>query len=136
MTKREADVFACFADTVVAPGGKLPPLARTDAVTYLDALLEASPRANRAGIRFALHALEVGPRLLGFGQRMRQLSPERRLAYLDRLSASPAGFALQGMEVMAKLAYYGDDGVMRTLGYDSDAVVARAREVRLAEARW
>ena len=37
---------------------------------------------------------------------------------------------------MAKMAYYGDDGVMRSLGYDADAVVARAREVRVAEGRW
>jgi hypothetical protein len=136
VSAREANVFACVVDTVVAPGGGLPPLARTDALTYLDRLLDASPRLTRAGIRAALHALEVGPRLLGYGKRMRQLTPAERLDYLDRISRSPAALALQGVEVMAKLAYYGDDGVMRSLGYDPDAVVARAREVRLAEARW
>jgi hypothetical protein len=38
--------------------------------------------------------------------------------------------------MLAKLAYYGDDGVMRTLGYDPDAVVERGRRLRREEARW
>jgi hypothetical protein len=67
---------------------------------------------------------------------MRQLPRERRLAYLDTLADSPARVILQALEVMTKLGYYGDDDVMRALGYDPDAVVARGREVRLAEARW
>jgi hypothetical protein len=37
---------------------------------------------------------------------------------------------------MAQLAYYGDDAVMRSLGYDSTAVVARGTELRRAERRW
>jgi hypothetical protein len=136
VSRREANLFACFAETVVDPGEALPPLAETDALRYLERLLDASPRLNRLGVRVALYALEVGPRLLGYGARMRRLPREQRLAYLDALARSPAALALQGIEVMAKLAYYGDDGVMRSLGYDPDAVVARAREVRLAEARW
>jgi hypothetical protein len=136
LTAREANVFACLVDTIVAPGGELPPLDRTDAMTFLDGYLAASPRVNRVGVRALLHALEVGPRLLGYGARLRRLPAGRRLAYLDAIARTPAGLALQGVEVMAKLAYYGDDGVMRTLGYDPDAVVARGREVRLAEGRW
>ena len=136
MTVREANVFACLVDTVVAPGGALPPLARTDAMQFLDGYLAASPRLNRIGVRALLHALEVGPRLLGYGARLRGLPVERRLAFLDAVGRTPAGPAVQGVEVMAKMAYYGDDGVMRSLGYDADAVVARAREVRIAEGRW
>ena len=83
-----------------------------------------------------LLALEVGPRLLGYGARLRGLPVDRRLAFLDAVGRTSAGPALQGVEVMAKIAYYGDDGVMRSLGYDADAVVARAREVRIAEGRW
>ena len=136
MTVREANVFACLVDTVVAPGGPLPPLARTDAMEFLDGYLAASPRLNRIGVRALLHALEVSPRLLGYGARLRGLPVERRLAFLDAVGRTPAGPAVQGVEVMAKMAYYGDDGVTRTLGYDPDAVVARAREVRTAEGRW
>ena len=136
MTAREANVLACLLDTVVAPGGALPPLARTDAMRFLDGYLAASPRLNRIGVRALLYALEVGPRLLGYGARLRSLPVERRLAFLDAVGRTPAGPAVQGVEVMAKMAYYGDDGVTRTLGYDPDAVVARAREVRTAEGRW
>ena len=136
MTVREANVFACLVDTVVAPGGALPPLARTDAMQFLDGYLGASPPLNRIGVRVLLHALEVAPRLLGYGARLRGLPVERRLAFLDAVGRTPAGPAVQGVEVMAKMAYYGDDGVMRSLGYDPDAVVARAREVRVAEGRW
>lgn len=136
MTRREANVFACFVDTIVAPGGSLPPLARTDAIEFLDGYLAASPRVNRAGVRGLLHAIEVGPRLLGYGARLRALPAPRRLDFFARVARTPAGPALQGLEVLAKMAYYGDDGVMRSLGYDPDAVVARAREIRLAEGRW
>ena len=136
MTKREANVFACLVDTVVAPGGALPALARTDAMGFLEGYLAASPRLNRLGVRVLLHALDAGPRLLGFGARFRGLPAERRLAFLNAVGRSPAGLALQGIEVMAKMAYYGDDGVMRSLGYDADAVVERARELRVAEGRW
>jgi hypothetical protein len=136
MTAREANVFACLVDTIVAPGGALPPLARTDAMQFLDGYLDASPPLNRIGVRVLLHALEVAPRLLGYGARLRGLPVERRLAFLDAVGRTPAGPAVQGVEVMAKMAYYGDDGVMRSLGYDPDAVVARAREVRVAEGRW
>jgi hypothetical protein len=34
------------------------------------------------------------------------------------------------------MAYYGDLNVMRQLGYDAEANVARARAVRAKEARW
>jgi hypothetical protein len=136
VSPREANVFACLVDTIVAPGGSLPGLAQTDALEFLDGYLAASPRPNRAGVRALLHALEVGPRTLGYGARLRQLPRERRLEFLDTVARSRAGAALQGLEVMAKMAYYGDDGVMRTLGYDPDAVVERAREIRMAEARW
>ena len=133
---REANVFACLVDTIVAPGGALPPLARTDAMQFLDGYLAASPRLHRIGVRILLHALEVGPRLLGYGARLRGLPVERRLAFLDAVGRTPAGPAVQGVEVMAKMAYYGDDGVMRSLGYEPDAVLSRARKVRLAEERW
>lgn len=36
---------------------------------------------------------------------------------------------------VAAHCYYGDPGVMRSLGYDADAVVARASALRAAEGR-
>jgi hypothetical protein len=135
MTTREGNVFACLVEAVVEPANPLPPLARTDAVSFLERYLKASPPLNRAGLRALLHALEVGPRARR-RVRFRQLPPDRRAEYLERLERGRAGRAFQALEAIAKLAYYGDDGVMRTLGYDADAVVARGRALRAEERRW
>jgi hypothetical protein len=136
VTPREANVFACLVEAVVSPAEPLPPLARTDAVGFFDGYLAASPPLNRAGLRTLLHALEVGPRALRLGGRFRQLDPAARASYLARVQRTPAGRGFQALEAVAKLAYYGDDGVMRTLGYDADAVVDRGRRLRREEARW
>ena len=136
MTAREANVFACLVEAVVSPAEPLPPLARTDAIAFFDGYLAASPPLNRAGLRALLHALEAGPRALRLGGRFRQLDPATRASYLARLQRTPAGRGFEALEAVAKLAYYGDDGVMRTLGYDPDVVLARGRRLRREEARW
>jgi len=135
-TAREANVFACLAETVIAPAGGLPPLARTDALAFLGRYLGAAPALNRAGLRALLLAVEVGPLALGFGARLRRLDPAARVAYLERLDRGRLAPLAQALEMLAKLAYYGDDGVMRSLGYDPDAVVERGRRLRREEARW
>ncbi|MDQ6914715.1 MAG: hypothetical protein M3155_02765 [Actinomycetota bacterium] len=136
MTAREANVFACLVEAVVEPADPLPPLARTDVIAFLDRYLEAAPPLNRAGLRALLHALEMGPRVRRRGARFRQLPPSQRAKYLERLGRGRASRAFQALEMVAKLAYYGDDGVMRSLGYDADAVVARGRQLRAKELRW
>lgn len=133
---READIFACLTDAVVAPGHGLPTLRETDAREFLVRYLDASPRANRAGLRAMLLAVEVGPLALGFRARLRRLPQRDRLAYLTRLQDGPAAPLAQALEAVAKLAYYGDEGVMRSLGYDPVAVVERGRALRREEARW
>ena len=133
---REASMFACIAETVVRPGGALPPLRHTDAVAAFGANLAAAPPANRALLRGLLYAVEAAPVLLGYGARLRRLSPEDRAEALERLEAGPGGGALRPLTALAKLSYYGDDGVSRSLGYDPDAVVARGRALREAEVRW
>jgi hypothetical protein len=133
---REASMFACIADTVVAPGGALPALRQTDAVAAFGAGLAAAPVPNRALLRALLYAVEAAPLLLGYGARLRRLRPDARTEALERLEAGPAGAALRPLTALAKLAYYGDDGVSRALGYDPDAVVARGRALREAEVRW
>jgi hypothetical protein len=103
MTRREAQLFAALVEEVVRPGGELPPVGQTDAVAAFDAFLRAAPRPNRLVLRGALRA-------------------RARLAPLD--------------DVLRRLAahcYFGDARVMATLGYDAEAVVARAAEVRARE---
>lgn len=136
VTAREADVFACLVDAVVAPADGLPAVRETDAVDFLRRYLAASPRLNRGALRAMLLAVEVGPRALGFGTRLRRLAPGQRLAYLRRLEHGPAAPVAQALEALAKLAYYGDDAVMLRLGYDPDAEVERGRRLRRAEGRW
>ncbi|HEX2015570.1 MAG TPA: hypothetical protein VGN69_02665 [Solirubrobacteraceae bacterium] len=136
MTGREASIFACLVDAAVAPGPPLPAVADTDAVPFFAGYLKRCPLPNHWALRGALLALELGPRVLGYGGRLRQLSAPRRVAYLTQLergATQPLAKALLGV---AQLAYYGDAQVMALLGYDAQARVDRGRELRRAERRW
>jgi hypothetical protein len=134
---REASIFACLTDAFVAPAGPLPDVRHTDAAFAFDAHVRAAPKVNRVGLRALLLALEVLPLALGFGARLRRLDRTRREHFVSRLERiAAADAALQGLRGLAQLCYYGDEGVLRRLGYDPEAVVARGRELRLQEARW
>ena len=137
LTPREASIFACLTDTIVAPAPVLPAVKRTDAVASFDRTLELAPRLNRVGLRALLYVAELAPRLLGCSSRMRRLTTDQRAHALQ--SAQRSGPAVRGLtkivETLAMLSYYGDDGVMRRLGYDADANVQRGRELRLREGR-
>jgi hypothetical protein len=134
---REASIFACLCDAVVAPLPPLPAVRATDAVAAFDASLARAPRLNRLALRAALLLLEVAPRALGFGSRMRRLTPPQRAAALARLDrCGPVAPMLKALRGMAHLSYYGDLRVLNELGYDPDAVVLRAAALRELERRW
>lgn len=138
ISPREASIFACLVDVYCAPGNGFPPVARTNAVDFLDLWLDRSPRANRLAFRGLLYLAEVGPLAGGFGTRMRRLSPERRLEYvlsLDHSRVMPLRAASKVLKVAASLGYYGDAQVLRLVGYDPDAVLERSRELRRIEGR-
>jgi hypothetical protein len=138
LTPREASIFACVADTVVAPEPALPPVTATTTVPFFDDWLARAPKLNSLGLRALLYAAELSPRAVGFRRRLRALAPAERAAALERLEGAthPHLAALvKLMRGMAVLAYYGDDGVLRRLGYDPDAVLARARALREQEGR-
>jgi len=138
LSPREASIFACLTDTIVAPEPVLPAVRETDAVAAFDHWLRQAPAFNRAGLRVLLHAVEFAPFALGFRARLRALAEADRVVALDRAEharAAPARAVLKLVKGLACLCYYGDDGVMRRLGYDADAVVARARALRIAEGR-
>ena len=100
MRSHERALVERYVEEAVAPAPPLPPVAGTDAVAAFGAQLAAAPRLNRLGIRTLLLADAAG---LGLG---------------------PAG---EPLRALAHISYYGDLGVMRTLGYDPAAVVRRAR---------
>ena len=106
MTRGEARRFAALVEQAVHPGPDLPPVAQTDAVAAFDAWLRAAPRPNRIAMRALLRV------------------PSRHTGPLGEL-----------LQRLAAFCYYGDAAVMRLLGYDADAVVARAAELRAAEGR-
>jgi hypothetical protein len=138
LSPREASIFACLADTVVAPEPALPPVRATDAVEFFDRWMGRMPRLNRLALRALLHVLELAPRFMGFGARMRALSPERRAEYMrtwERASVPQVRQLAKLMQGFGQLAYYGDDGVMLRLGYDADANVRRGLELRARDGR-
>jgi hypothetical protein len=138
MSAREASIFACLVDTVVQPGGGLPPVARTDAVEFFDRWLVRSPRPNRIGLRAVLYAAELGPLLSGFRHRLRRLAPDERFRYVRGVEKARSGQLRQMAKLlkgMALLCYWGDDGLMRRVGYDPEANLRRGRELRAREGR-
>jgi hypothetical protein len=138
LSPREASIFACLADAVVAPEPILPPVRDTDAVEFFDRWMARMPRLNRAALRTLLYVLEVAPRFMGFGGRMRSLAPERRTEYMrswERASLPQVRQLAKLMQGFGQFAYYGDDAVMRRLGYDPDAVVRRGLELRARDGR-
>jgi hypothetical protein len=138
LTPREASIFACVCDTVVAPEPALPAVRETDAVSAFDAWLAHAPRLNRIGLRALLYAAELAPRMLGFPGRLRRLDSSGRgeaLAAAERAGSHHARQVVKLVEGLAFLSYYGDDRVMLRLGYDAEANLRRARKLRTAELR-
>ena len=138
LTPREASIFACLTDTVVAPEPALPAVRHTDTVAAFDRWLSLSPRLNAYGLRALLYAVELSPRLLGFRSRLRRLDGPGRAEALRRAEAArhaPSRALLKIVRGLTTLTYYGDDAVMRQLGYDASANVRRGRELRAREGR-
>jgi hypothetical protein len=118
LTPREASIFACVADTLLAPAPPLPAIADTDAVLAFDAWLARAPAINRLALRAVLLALEVAPRFTRARARWRRLSAADRLALLERLAHRPGGRALiEALRASAAVSYYGDARVSALLGY-------------------
>jgi len=103
LTRLERRAFEAFTTAVVAPAPPLPPVRATDAAEAFAATLAASPPLNRLGLRAGMLAAGVAAR------------------------RTPHHPALKPLRALAHFHYYGDPRVMELLGYDADAVVARAR---------
>lgn len=74
----------------------------------------------------ALPRVEDTDAVAAFDAWLRAAPRANRLA-LRALLRAPVGRAATLLERLAAHCYYGDDAVMRALGYDADAVLARAR---------
>jgi hypothetical protein len=138
LTPREASIFACVCDAVVAPEPVLPPVRETDAVAFFDDWMARSPALNRIGMRALLYGLELSPYALRLGARLRRLDRGARTRWLEAIEHAPSAqvkLVLKLVKGAAQLSYYGDERVLLRCGYDADANVRRGRELRLAEGR-
>ena len=138
LAPREASIFACLVDTVAAPEPLLPAVARTDCAFAFDRWMAAGPALNARGMRGLLLALEVMPVAMGYGKRFRRLPRAERTRFVHAIEHSSNRHVKQLVKALkgaAFLAYYGDDAVMRQVGYDAQANLDRARAVRVREGR-
>lgn len=138
LTRREASIFACLVDTVAAPEPVLPGVRYTDCAYFFDRWMAAAPAANAAGMRTLLYAVELAPLALGYGARLRRLPVDERVRFLYRAERSRNPQVRQLVKLLkgaAFLAYYGDDDVMRRIGYDAAANLARGRALRARDGR-
>jgi hypothetical protein len=135
---REAAVFASITEAYCRPEPDLPPVARTDAVAFIDDFAVRSRALNRVGFRLILWVVEFAPLLRGYGATFTRLAADRQARFVRALDRSrwqllQVGFRL--LKTLAVMSYYGDPGVLRAIGYDAEANVARGRALRRAEGR-
>lgn len=139
LSAREASIFACFTDVVVAPEPVLPPVRQTDAVAFIDDWMARAPRLNRIGMRALLYVLELSPLVAGPRRtRLRRLDRSARARWLDAVEHArrpELRVVFKLMKSAAQLSYWGDDALLARAGYDPDANVRRGRELRLKEGR-
>jgi hypothetical protein len=121
LTRREAAIFACLTDTLLAPAPPLPSVDQTDAVASFAAWLDRAPRANRVALRALLLALELAPRLTTRTHTAwHALPPARRLALLNRVERAGGRPVVEALRAAAAVSYYGDRRVSALLGYDPE----------------
>ena len=138
LTPREASIFACVCDAMVAPEPELPPVRETDAALFFDDWMARSPALNRNAMRALLYVLELSPLALGSRQRLRRLDRAARTSWLKSIERAPhpqLRMVVKLVKGAAQLAYYGDDRVLALCGYDAEANLARGRELRIKEGR-
>jgi hypothetical protein len=135
---REGAVFAALTDAYCSPVPALPPVGESDAVAFADELVAASPSVNRIGFRVILRLVDLAPLVRGYSGRFRLLSRAQRDEFLHGLDRSRwflLRTAARLLKTVTLMSYYGDPEVLRKVGYDPDANLARGRALRTREGR-
>lgn len=136
LSRRETDIYAALVDALVIADPPLLPVEQTSAVKIFDQTIAAAPRANRIALRLALHALEIGTFCFGFRHRLRKLKRAERITYIARIESSHIWNLFKPVRAFSYFVYYSDHRVMAQLGYDTDPIAARAKQLREREGRW
>jgi hypothetical protein len=135
---REAEIFAGLADSYCDPEPAFPPVAQTSAVAFVDDMVAQSGRVNRIGFRLILRIVDLVPLLRGYRARFTSLAAARRTEFVQGLDRSRwAIVRILGrlLKTIAVMSYYGDEGVLRSNGFDPRAIVARGQALRKEEHR-
>jgi hypothetical protein len=138
LSPREASIFACFTDAVVAPEPVLPAVRETDAVEFFDDWMARSPRVNRLGMRAFLYLLELSPWFTGSRARLRQLDRAGRSGWVSAMEHArrpQLKLVYKLLKSAAQLSYWGNERLMLAVGYDADANARRGRELRARDGR-
>ncbi|HEV3001973.1 MAG TPA: hypothetical protein VGW75_14620 [Solirubrobacteraceae bacterium] len=125
MTRGERRAVERLVAAAVPEGDGLPPVERTDAVEAFGAWLRAAPGPNRAALRALLRAV---------GAQLGRLPADERAGWIEAGRGRLAGSA-QFLARIAAHCYYGDEAVLRALGYDARGAAARGLALRRAEGR-
>jgi hypothetical protein len=132
---REAAVFAALTDSYCAPANQ--PVGESDATEFAQELASVSPAVNRIGFRLILHLVDLAP-FLRRRKRFTALAGAQRDEFLRGLDRSRWFILRTGgrlLKTITMMSYYGDREVLRGLGYDADANLARGRALRAREGR-
>jgi hypothetical protein len=127
-----------LTDAYCAPGRALPSAGDSDAATFAGELVSASPAVNRIGFRVILRMVDLAPILGGHGKRFTRLAHAQRDQFLRGLDGSRwflLRTAARLLKTITMMSYYGDRDVLRGMGYDPDANLARGRALRSKEGR-
>jgi hypothetical protein len=136
---REAAIFASLADAYCRPSQPLPEIDRSDAARFASELVSLSPRVNRLGFRLMLRLVDLAPLVMRrYRRRFNKLARRQRDEFLHGLDKSRwflLRIASRLLKTITVVSYYGDPQVLRELGYDPAANLARARALRASEGR-
>jgi hypothetical protein len=131
---REAAIFAALTDSYCAPAR---PVGGSDATAFAEELASRAPAINRIGFRVILHLVDLAP-VVRRRRRFTELARAQRdefLLGLDRSRWFILRTAGRLLKTITMMSYYGDLGVLRELGYDPAANLARGRALRAREGR-
>lgn len=138
LSAREARILESLTDAYCAPEGGFPPVARTDAVAFIDDLSSRAPGRNRLGLHFLLVFVDLFPLVRGYRRRFCRLGRSDQSEFLRGLDKSRwSALAIPGklLKLLTMMSYYGNGDSLRAAGYDSASKVARGRELRAQRSR-
>lgn len=115
-----ADVVEAFAE-VTLPQNGMPDATATQVVRRLDEELTFVAEQIRSDFVAALYLVEFSPAAYGYFGRMSRLTPEKRLAFLQKAGGPGSDLvraAVSNIRMLVMFCYYGHPATWKRIGYD------------------